>query len=157
MSTTFCSIVFRPPEEDDAPPDAPRLMVAQLVWKDDDRTDYFMSEDPWFVVRELLPAADESDGRELAASWVGATSDERAFEFIPCLYQYAYVRLCTRDAPPSIGIEYMWFLPAASPHDEVLVMRPLPSGIGEHGPPVGEVAFMHMQRAGVEELLASRW
>ncbi len=150
------AVVFHPPEKD-APTDAPPLMVAEMLWLDDDRDDYFMSADPWRVVREIVPARDVAEGRETAIAWIGPTCRELAFESFPGLYQHVFVTLFTAGRePPLSGTEYLWFLPPESDDAEVRMVRAFPSGIGETGPPIGEVGVVLMERVAVAELLRQR-
>jgi hypothetical protein len=43
-------------------PDAPDLVVVELAWDDDDdgRTDYFVSNDPRYVVRAVATVTDQT-------------------------------------------------------------------------------------------------
>lgn len=149
------AIVFRPPEED-APPDAAELMVAQMLWRDEDRTDYFLDGGPWSVIRDLVPAADESEARALATNWIGPTCRELPTQWFPGLYLNVFVQLYTGQDPPLDGTAYLWFLPPESDDAAVVVVRAFPSGIGETGPPIGEVGCVLFNRASVDELLQLR-
>ena len=149
------AVVFHPPATD-APPDPPELMVAQMFWRDEDRENYFLEHDPWSVVRDLLPAADESEARALATSWIGPTCRELSTQWFPGLYLNVYVELYTGQDPPLDGTAGMWFLPPESDDAALIVVRHFPSGIGETGPPIGEVGCVLFQRASVDELLRLR-
>jgi hypothetical protein len=147
------AVVFRPPDVATSS-NGSELLVAQLLFRDEDRADYFTSLDPWYIVREVIPAANPAEAGKLAAEWIGPSCNEVSFDFIPGLYQYAFVGIHGESPPPITGAEYMWFLPCEDP--DMLVVRPFPSGFSEAGPPIGEVGFLRMPRAAAEEILRGR-
>lgn len=139
------AVIWRPPQDD-----APDIDVLQFAWDDNDRTDYVLSGDPSYVVRGITEAANEEEARRIAEAWVGPSCRELAeFNFLPGYYQNAFVAALAGREPPPYGLEYLW---APSPEGEVWPVRYFPSGIGEKAPPIGQVGFILMPGAAVQEL-----
>ena len=128
----------------------PDIDVLQFAWDDNDRTDYVLSGDPSYVVRGITEAANEEEARRIAEAWVGPSCRELAeFNFLPGYYQNAFVAALAGREPPPYGLEYLW---APSPEGEVWPVRYFPSGIGEKAPPIGQVGFILMPGAAIQEL-----
>jgi hypothetical protein len=124
------------------------LLLVRLAWSDDDRAEYF-SGNPWCVVEDVLDVPDTATGRQRAADWIGDSVREVPFNLLPGLFQEAYVAAVVQPAPPADPLGYWWVVPTDAEHWPV---RIFPSGIGEDAPPIGEVGFVLMPRAAIEEM-----
>jgi hypothetical protein len=130
-------------------PDAPELTVFQLAWDDDHRGEFLMYGNLEYVVPEVVSAPDAAGARRVAEAWVGPTSREVGFRFLPGVFQSAFVAALAGSAPPFWGLDYIW-VPAAL-DAEYWPIRVFPSGFGENPVPIGEVGFLLMSSIVIDE------
>jgi hypothetical protein len=123
-----------------------------MLWDDGDRTDYFESSDPRYIVRDIVAAADASDAERIANGWVGPTCRQVGFNFIPGLFQTAFVAMVAGNDPTFWPLGFSWVVATESP---VWGVRLFPN-VGETAPPIGEVGFVLMPRDAIEEVWRSR-
>jgi hypothetical protein len=142
--------------------DAGGVNVLHLGWDDEDvRFNYFRDGDVGAVISEVTPVSELSAAGAIAERWIGPTCREVPFNALPGFYQHVYVEALVQDVLgagadlplPLNPLVYSWVSPTDS---DLWVVRIFPSGIGETGPPIGEVGCVLMPRAAIEEMYRLR-
>jgi hypothetical protein len=135
----------------------PEFVAFHFGFSEEDRVELYMDFDRTCLVRGVEAVTTLAVAKEEAADWVGEGAIELPFEFLPGVYQFAFIDYLTGQYHDAHETEFMWALPP-SDGNAYIPFREFPPKVKptEFTPDPAKVSFGLLPLEAVQQLYASR-